>query len=658
MAPSETYVARVTVEELVKSARNHADSALTNESLMLFGHGDGGGGPGVDQLERLKRFYNADSSSIDGIPRVAPGHPNDFYERVERDSGDKLVTWKGELYFELHRGTYTSQAFVKKANRECELQLRELEFLATAASVLAAKSDGKMNYTYPKKQFEEMWKKVLLNQFHDVLPGSSIEMVFDDARAIYNDVYKQLAELRVAADEALAGAIPAAAGAHEYSVVNTLTWPVSGVFKLPPSAIITGPHVQPAAKLPSLTSTGSDALNSLVSKTLSTNTGYVQFDSVPGMSVSSAASLPIDSVSDESVSIKQTASGSFVLRNKFVTVEFNKGGRLVNFIDNELSRELVARNADGKPQAGGANRFVMFDDVPIFWDAWDVEIYHLETAKDCPPASRISVYEKGPLVASLLVEYQLSPKSKLVQTISLTASSSRLDFHTLVDWNESRRMLKVEFPFDIHSDIATYESAYGYVQRPTHFNTSWDYARFEVCCHRFADLSEFGYGVSILNDSKYGFATHGNVMRLSLLRSPKAPDANCDMGTHEFRYAIYPHKGTFFESNVVEVAHEFNSPPRILPSTAASSASSSTTTDSSLDAGLSMFAVKGARNVVLDAVKLAEDSNDVVLRFYEAYGGKAFARIESQLFYTVRFKILYFYVWESELSLNYPQRLP
>jgi alpha-mannosidase len=261
------------------------------------------------------------------------------------------------------------------------------------------------------------------------------------------------------------------------------------------------------------------------------------------------------------------------------------------------------------------NLFKIFEDIPIFWDAWDVEVYHLDKFVECTLHGQVNICEKGPLRASVSLTIQLSDRSMLRQVISLDCTSPALTFNTHVKWDENRKFLKVEFPFDIHSDFATYETAYGCVQRPTHFNTSWDLAKFEVCGHKFADLSEYGYGVALLNDCKYGYSTHGNVMRLSLLRAPKAPDAHCDIGEHTFKYSVYPHKGTFAESSVVQEGLRFNIPmhSHLVPHV-----------DSSMPAH--QFFTVSPQNVVLDCVKKSEDGQSLIVRFYEAYGGRGIAQ--------------------------------
>jgi alpha-mannosidase len=322
-----------------------------------------------------------------------------------------------------------------------------------------------------------------------------------------------------------------------------------------------------------------------------------------------------------SVSIKETRASVFELRNSQFVVEVSNGV-ITSLYDINADRELI-------PKGAKAAQLVIFDDKPLYWQAWDVEVYHLESRKELTP-SKVVISENGPHRVSLNVETKISDKSWIKTTISLSAAignaPTSVEIDAEIEWRETMKFLKVEFPVDIVNTEASYETQYGIVRRPTHYNTTWDMAKFEVCCHKWADLSEATYGVSILNDSRYGFATAGNVMRLSLLRSPKAPDANADMGRHHTRYAIFPHAGPL-DQGTVRKAFEFNNPLRVVSRKA--SAASGTPI-------LQAFQIHGAPNLVLDAIKRGEDDEDVsrgelpvkkgqsvILRVYDALGGKS-----------------------------------
>ncbi len=329
--------------------------------------------------------------------------------------------------------------------------------------------------------------------------------------------------------------------------------------------------------------------------------GYTIFAPHPG-SVTDRPQL-------ETVQVYESATG-FVLENDLVRAAFDRNGGLTSLFDVRAGRECITAGGTG-------NRFVLFDDNPANWDAWDVDAFHLEKRCDVGPALTARVVEAGPLRVAIEFGYQLSSASTLLQTVSLTAVSPRLDFATEVEWHESHKFLKVEFPLALRAAAATYETQYGHVQRPTHFNTSWDLARFEVPAHRWADLSEPDFGVALLNDSKYGHAVHGSVMRLSLLRSSKLPDPGADMGHHTFRYALLPHAGAPQQADVMAEAYRFNV-PLLVGRTAA-------------PLGQASFFSVDAPAVVIDWIKKAEDSDVLIVRLYEAHGTHTRARLSSSL---------------------------
>ncbi|KAI8324586.1 alpha-mannosidase 2C1-like protein [Martensiomyces pterosporus] len=589
MAPAETYTAQATAGELIDSVKKHRDTAYSNESLYLYGNGDGGGGPLEGMLERLRRMEN-----VDGLPRVKHAHPNEFYEHVEKNAKE-LVSWKGELYFELHRGTYTSQSNTKKLNRQSEFLLRDVEMLSAIATSSAH------GFKYPSEEITRLWKLVCLNQFHDVIPGSSIEMVYKDSDAIYSDVIQSAKAMKEDALKALFyNVAPASVGdATGVLFINTTGWPRTDVVAVPGLA---------GSQLAGLQQVRKQDNAALVVAAAVTGGGYQAVDLQSDPEI-----VP--------VSVFRDKSGSVILENLYVRAKVGPDGQLVSLKDRRTERELV-------PEGSRSNVFKLHDDVPLFWDAWDIEIYNQEKFRELPGV-KLDIVDEGPLLGSVSVEIPISESSTLKQWISLSATSPRLDFDCDVEWHENRKCLKVSFTWDIHSDLATYETQYGVVQRPTHRNTSWDLAKFEVCAHKFADLSEYGYGVALLNDCKYGHSTLENTMSLTLLRAPKAPDAHCDMGHHTFRYAIYPHAGSFNESAVVQEAYQFNVPLVQLPVDFKAAAASA---DAVSGAVAPYFSVSGAPNVVLDTVKRAEgDAGSIIVRLYEAYGGHAKALLSTTL---------------------------
>ncbi|PSR71657.1 hypothetical protein PHLCEN_2v12510 [Hermanssonia centrifuga] len=578
-------------------------------SLLVFGNGDGGGGPLSKMLENLRRIRAAGNESRE-LPPVDMGHSvEDFFDTVLKDTigGTKLPNWNGELYLEFHRGTYTSHGSIKKGNRKSEILLRDVEHIATLASLYRY---HKHDYVYPKSKIDVCWEKVLLNQFHDVLPGSAIGMVYDDAEKLYAEVRKDGEYLL---EEAFGALFPKSLPLTSATVkapgnivaFNTTPFPRRDVVQVPLSPQMRSKVVQGSK----------DGL-----------TGFALFDCSKGENLAHPTGFFADCMP---VSVFTNNSDHFVLRNSSVQLTVSKG-RITSLIDVQLERELITK--------GNTGGLVIFDDRPNYWDAWDVEIHHLETAHQLE-FTDISVVADGPLRASIrsVIKYG---KSNITVTISLDAiaatvksnSRSLFIFDAIVDWHERHEFLKFELPLDIHNDNATYETQFGHVQRPTHKNTTWDMAKFEVCGHKFADLSEFGYGVAILSESKYGYSCRGNVLRISLLRAATAPDADQDQGMHTFSWAVMPHQGSFLESDVPVAAYLFNSPlhVRSIPQE---------NVQYPLLQARAPFVVEGAPNIILETVKRGEDDDHksgpttVVLRLYEAFGGhvKANLRVASHI---------------------------
>ena len=498
MAPANTYTADAHFGDVNRSLSQNKSMDQDPRGLLVFGKGDGGGGPTWEHLEKLRRCRGiSDKTGL--LPRVKMGDSvEDFYDKLEKkaEEGTKFVTWYGELYLELHRGTYTTQANNKWNNRKTEIMLHDLEYLATMATI------KEKSYKYPKKEIDDMWEGMLLCQFHDCLPGSALEMCYRDSDELYEGVFKTGKKLIEDALSAL-GFSTSTLSEHERVIaINTLPWPRAEIVKLPK-------HIK-----------GPQAKYHLIKG----DSAAIAIQSLTGRNIRFPAS------------IKEIEQGVFQLSNAQYKVEVENGS-ITSLIDLAEDREIVAKGCK-------ANQLVIFDDKPLYWQAWDVEVFHLDTRQElesCPS----QVVESGPFRVSLMTETKISDRSWVKTTISLAASiddePSYIEMESEVEWREDMKFLKVEFPVDIINTEASYETQYGIIRRPTHYNTSWDMAKFEVCCHKWADLSENGYGVSILNDSKYGFATAGNTMRLSLLRAPKAPDAHADMGEYRKRSDLLMH---------------------------------------------------------------------------------------------------------------------
>lgn len=597
MTPVDTYTAQATVGDVNKGITNHKNLESDATALLVFGNGDGGGGALPKMLENLRRI-RATTNEHRELPSVSMGSSvEEFFEDIEEGSkeGKTLPVWKGELYLEFHRGTYTSHGSIKKGNRKCEILLRDVERVATLTSLL--KSEGH-SYVYPKQAIDECWEKVLLNQFHDVLPGSAIGMVYDDAEKLYAEVREVCTGLL---EDAFSVLLPRSSpllsnSASEILVAfNPTSFTRHDVIKVP----LSGDAARMKAQVIQTSTDGKH--------------GYVLMHSV-GTKV---ASQPVGMFSDcMPASVFTNGTDHFVLRNANIQLTISEG-RITSLIDVNLGRELIPKGSSGG--------LVMFEDRPNYWDAWDVEIHHLEASTPLS-FSQVRVIAEGPLRAAVQTQVKYG-KSTIDITISLDAitatmkgnSRSFFNFDAVVDWHERHKFLKFELPLDINNTYATYESQFGFVQRPTHKNTTLDAAKFEVCGHKFADLSEYGYGVAFLSESKYGFACEGNVLRISLLRAATAPDAEQDQGNHEFSWAVMPHVGSFLESDVPMAAFIYNSPlhVRTVPGHNAGYIAPSLP-----------FWLEGAPNIFLETIKRGEDDFEpnasgttVILRMYEAFGG-------------------------------------
>ena len=534
--PADTYNGDFSAKQVVSSVANYKDRARVDRSLYLFGWGDGGGGPEPDMIEAAHRLRN-----VEGAPLVELGRAREFFERASAEAKN-LTTSVGELYFELHRGTYTSQSRTKHWNRLAQNALREAEVWSVAAG-----------RDYPSAELDALWKKLLLNQFHDILPGSSIDWVYEEAERDLEDVTKRASQLSEVATSAIVGS------GHNVVAFNSTSHGRSEIVEL-------GENLYGRIEAPSC-----------------------------GWAVSVARSRdPEVKVTDHS------------MENELLRVEWDDNALLTSIWDKEVGREVLS---------GPGNLLQLHDDNPKKWDAWDLDPEYRDSFTDVTAIN--AVHRKGGVRGTLTLGRQIG-NSTFVQAMSLDAGSRLLRFETLVQWQERHKMLKVAFPVTVKSREATYEIQFGHVQRPTHGDTSQARAMFEVCAQRWADLGEYKYGVALLNDCKHGYDIQGSVMRLSLLRGPTHPDPDADLGLHEFTYALMPHPGDFREAGVIEAAEDLNAP--LLLATGNPPAGSSR----------SLVEID-TRQVIVEAIKRAEDSDAVVIRLYEAWGGSCRARIKTTL---------------------------
>jgi alpha-mannosidase len=559
-----TYNAPATPETALNTWNNFQQKELQTEVFMAFGYGDGGGGPTREMLENLRALED-----FPGMPQVRQRSAGDFFRDLEANSGAALPVWNGELYLEYHRGTYTSQSRNKRVNRKSEFALHDVEFLAC----LAAWFDP--DYPYPRDIFQQAWQLVCLNQFHDIIPGSSIGEVYRDSLEQYSQVERLVTGARKEALDAIADHMKG-----EIFLINPTSFSQSG---------------------PILVSNLEDSGLALQGQALPIQPvagGFlVDAPVLPPYSITALERLAPAAASSGSDSALQNP---LCLENDCLRVEFNPAGDIIRIFDKTNRREVL-------PSGAITNQFQAFEDRPKFWDAWDIDIYYDDRMWLAEPAASLRWIESGPLRWKIEITRRIL-NSTYKQHVSLMHGRARLDFQTEIDWRERHILLKAAFPVDVLSPVATYNIQWGNVQRPTHHNTSWDWARFETCAHKWVDLSEGGYGVSLLNDCKYGHDIHDNVLRLSLLRSPTIPDPSADQGMHHFTYSLLPHTESW-EKITPSEAYALNDPAFVFQAAPRDQISSR--------AAIGSFVWTTESYVIIETIKRAEDGRGYIVRLYE-----------------------------------------
>lgn len=558
----------------------YQQKALNNDILICYGYGDGGGGPTREMLETGRRM----EKGIVGAPKVRQEFAGDYFDELLAKLGGnpEVPEWFGELYLEFHRGTYTSMARNKRANRKSEFALMDLEFLSAWAQ--------RYGVAYPKEELDALWKTVLLNQFHDILPGSSIQEVYEVTKEEYRQVKEKSAALTRKRLDAIASA--AGAGGEKIAVFNTLSFERSDIVTLPAGTAGASSLVDADGTV--------CPLQKAEDGTLTARVGNIPSKGLKVFRLAETGGVP--------------AKSPFVIdggsiETPFYQISMDADGFFTSLYDKRCKREVLLPGRKG-------NVFRVYEDKPAEYDNWNIDIYYSRKSWVAGGVTRMEWVENGPVRAVLLTERKYC-NSLLRQRVCFYADSPRIDFETCVDWKEHQQLLKVEFPVDVNAGEATYEIQFGNLKRSTHSNTSWDLAKFEVCGHKWADLSDGGYGVSLLNDCKYGYSVKDQVMTLSLIKSGIYPNPDADKETHRFTYAILPHTGGWREAGTVREAYMLNVP--LLTSRPDGEAVPE-------EACASLFRIS-APNAVIETVKQAEDGRGVILRVYEFENSRTEAKI-------------------------------
>ena len=507
--PENTYNSNLLPKPLNDAQKRFRENSYITEFMSLFGIGNGGGGPKEEHVERGRRL-----KALNGAPTVTFGTAQSFFEKLQPHAR-QLPTWVGELYLELHRATLTTQAQTKRGNRKLELKLRETEFVCAMLPL----------NEYPRETLDYVWKKLLINQFHDILPGSSIHAVYEQTLSEYEEGMALCDGLiREAAARILK------ADRDCLTLFNSLSCPYTAPIQLP--ADWHGCSILDEAGRPIPVQVGSEA-------------SFVRVD-VPPLGFLTLRKGP-------GKVPQNPALKTLVLENSEVRYEFATDATLVRATEKGTGREWI-------PEGSRGNQFSLYVDRPQNWDAWDIDItYEDELLEHARPVASVPL-DSGPVQARLRFDLAVG-QSRITQVVTLPENGKRLDFRTQVDWRESHRMLRVAFPTPVQTPEATCDIQYGYLKRPTHRNTSWDLAKFEVAAHKYVDMTDNDGGVALLNDCKYGHKVYGNTLDLNLLRAPTEPDPDADYGHHSFTYSLLPHTEPFLESSVMHEASMLNQPP-------------------------------------------------------------------------------------------------
>ncbi len=539
MARGTTYVGNTKAPMIAGTYYRYQQKDLNNEAILTYGYGDGGGGPTKEHIELMRRT----AYGIPGCPNSKSEFASDALARLARkmEGNPRVPKWQGELYLEFHRGTLTSIAKNKRNNRKSEFLYQNTEMLCEMAHVLTG-------LPFPKASLHEGWEMILTNQFHDIIPGSSIKEVYDVCDKDYATIRTLGENARSAALDALKKKIQAEGKAI---VFNPHSFPGKGIIRWKDRACY---------------------VENIPAK------GYCVMDPAPQAS-------------------RITVEGRTV-NTPFYTVVFDEAYRITSLYDKKNNREVLRDGELG-------NRMVVHEDRPYQYDNWEMSAYHEDKTYEVDGVSDVKLIDEGARFGVQITRPHM--QSTICQTIWFYNDLPRIDFETHADWHQHHQLLCVCFPVDINADHATYDTQFGTIERPTHSNTSWDEMKFEVCGHKYADLSEGNYGVSLLNDCKYGHDIHDGVIKMTLIKCGTYPDEEADIGEHQFTYSLYPHAGDLHAADTVHLAYDLNCPLQVVEGEAG---------DGTLPQSFSLISCD-APNVIVETVKEAEDGEDMILRMYE-----------------------------------------
>lgn len=538
------YPIEVTPSNAFKKWHENSEKENIPVKMFTYGWGDGGGGATREHLEALRR-----AEDLEGMPKMVPTSPIDFFKDVE-EKYEVEKTFVGELYYAVHRGTYTSQAKTKKYNRQAEFALREAEMWSALYGIDSAKAG-----------LDGAWKDVLFNQFHDIIPGSSIQAVHERAEASYLDA---MARVDAITKDVVNRILESKD--NQLTVFNSLSWDRTTQIALPEG----------------YTSLSDTEGNTIATEKVGEQVLATVTIPACGMKSFVLGNAPV---------VEAKKGDGLVLENAYIRATFNQKGEMISLFDKEKKMEFLSEPS---------NVFKLYQDMPTFCDAWDIDSFYEKVEVPLADATIEPEYQ-GELLSSLVITKKIN-QSELKQRVILRKNSRRLDFETTVDWKETHRFLMAHFYPNVHTEELVSEIQFGYAKRPTHRNKQYDQDRFEVCQHKWSALCEGKRGFAVLNDSKYGVGAEDNNLHLSLLKAGACPDMHADKGIQTFTYSVMPFTENLADSDVVREGYELNAP--VL-----------------LGAGMAeekSFLTISEKNVIIDNIKLAEDgSGDLIIRLYE-----------------------------------------
>lgn len=550
---------------------------LTEDTLMLYGYGDGGGGPTAEMLENAERL----KYGMPGLPRIKLEFETEFFDRTYEKIAHKpeMPTWDGELYFEYHRGTYTSSAKNKRANRKSEILYEQLETLGTL--------NQRAGDAYPKQQIQNGWDIILQNQFHDIIPGTCIGEVYRTTEQEYSRILSDGEALAQQQLNRLAARIPIAE--PSLLVFNSLGYVRDDI-------------VQASAPFP-VCGVRDDEGNQYDVQYVNENdfiffargipaVGYKVFTLIRGEKPKAAAKAPISS-----------------FENEWYSVNFDRDGTILSLVEKKTEKEFIREGQRG-------NELQSYEDRPANWDNWNLDSFYRRKPYAFDSVSEPKVLEYGPVRFCVEVERKFL-SSVITQKICMYRDIPRIDFVNTVDWQQNNVLLRVNFPVEVNTTRASFEIQYGNLERETTNNNSWDSAKFEVCGHKWADLSENSLGISLLNDCKYGYSVKDGNLSLTLIKAGTYPNADADIGLHCFTYSIYPHSERWQEAATVQMAYNLNVP---LKTTLCHQAQGAAPREFSM-------ASPSCSNCFIEMMKDAEDGNGTILRVYENKNSRVKASI-------------------------------